>query len=60
MNMCISFLKGLYLELKHIFNNALSLSFLPSIVIMSSNLDYDKISISLKHGPDMTPVVEKN
>ena len=58
--MCICFLKGLYFELKHIFSNALSLSFLPSTVIMSSNLDYDKISISLKDGPDMTPVVEKN
>ena len=58
INMCMCFLQGLYLEIKHIFNNALSLSFLRTIVIMRSNLDYDKIWILLKHGPDMTPVVE--
>ena len=57
--MSVCFLKGLYLELKQILNNALSLSFLPTIVILSSNLDYDKTSISLKHGPDMTPAIEK-
>ena len=57
--MCMCFLKRLHLEIKQILNNALSLSFLLTIVIMSSNLDYDKISVLLKLCPDMTPVAEK-
>ena len=58
--MCICFLKRLHLELKQILNVALPLLFFLTIVTLSSNPDYGEISILLKHGPDMTSVVEKN